>query len=62
MSGTLDYKEITSLASRLYDGRAPEEKDVRKILKMGHCPEDKIVNFDDLFNFAKQLKTVFDPP
>lgn len=61
LDGTLDYDEIFDLATRLYDGRAPEEKQVKKILRMGKCPENKQVDFDDLFKMGQQLRAVFYP-
>mmetsp|Transcript_57834 Transcript_57834/g.78830 ORF Transcript_57834/g.78830 Transcript_57834/m.78830 type:complete len:162 (-) Transcript_57834:131-616(-) len=61
LDGTLDYDEICELATRLYDGRAPEDKQVKTILQMGTCPENTKADVDDLFNMGQQLRAVFYP-
>merc|ERR1712238_597591 len=48
-------------ASRLYDGRAPEDKMVKRILQMGKCDKNKQVTFEDLFQMGQRFRAVFYP-
>jgi len=60
-SGTLEYDEIVDLATRLYDGRAPEDKMIKRILQMGKCDKNKQVTFEDLFQMGQRFRAVFYP-
>jgi glucose-6-phosphate 1-dehydrogenase len=55
----LDYGEIVKLATKLYDGRTPEGKNIKQILNYGKCPANKVVDFEDLFNMGKKLRAIY---